>query len=140
MAEGTGDNFFIVKDNVIITPEGRNILRGISRDYVFELANQLGMQYVEKNIETYDVLNADEAFMTGTPFCILPVMRLNGQTIGPAGAGGMGSVTKLLITAWSQNVGVDIIAQIQKYEREAEAEGRGAAPTPYQFAPQAEEA
>jgi len=42
IAEGTGDNFFIVKDKVIITPEPRNILRGISRAYIFELASQLG--------------------------------------------------------------------------------------------------
>ena len=132
IAEGTGDNFFIVKNNVIITPEGRNILRGISREYVFELTKQLGMQCVEKNIEPYDVVTADEAFMTGTPFCILPVMRLNGQTIGN---GTMGTTTKQLIDAWSANVGVDIIAQIQTYERDAAKDGRGSAPTPYQFAP-----
>ena len=83
VAEGTGNNFFIVKDGVVITPEGRNVLRGISRAYVMqELCPQLGIPVVEKNIEPYDVYTADEAFMTGTPFCILPVVSLNGSEIG----------------------------------------------------------
>jgi len=82
ITEGTGDNFFIVKNDVIITPEGRNILRGISRDYIFELAKQLKLKCIEKNIELYDVYNADEAFMTGTPFCILPVTSLNKVILG----------------------------------------------------------
>ena len=82
IAEGTGDNFFIIKDNVVITPEGRNILRGISREYIFELCEQLNLKCIEKNIEPYDVYTADEAFMTGTPFCILPVSSLNGEIIG----------------------------------------------------------
>ena len=48
IAEGTGDNFFIVKDRVIITPEGRNILRGISRAYIFDLARELGLACVDR--------------------------------------------------------------------------------------------
>ena len=56
IAEGTGDNFLIVKDGTIISPEGRNILRGISRAYVMEeLAPQLGLPCIERNIEVYDV-------------------------------------------------------------------------------------
>ena len=110
IAEGTGDNFFIVKDGVIITPEGRNILRGISRDYVFEIANELGFKCIEKNIEPYDVYDADESFMTGTPFCIIPVTSLNGIIIGDKI---IGSVTQRLIDQWSKNVGVDIIKQIK---------------------------
>jgi branched-chain amino acid aminotransferase len=73
VAEGTGSNFFIVKNGVVITPEPRNILRGISRDYIFELGKALGIPVVEKNIEPYDVQTADEAFYTATPFCLLPV-------------------------------------------------------------------
>src|SRR5258708_5488430 len=62
VAEGTGDNFFIVKDGTVISPQGRNILRGISRDYVMNvLAPRLGIPVVEKNIEPYDVYTADEA-------------------------------------------------------------------------------
>lgn len=126
VAEGTGDNFFIVKDGVVITPEPRNILRGISRQYVFELCDQLGIKWIEKNIDVYDVVNADEAFMTGTPFCILPVTSITGDKIG---AGKMGVITERLIKTWSENVGVDIIAQIKGWSR---ASGSNA-PTPYAF-------
>ena len=74
ITEGTGDNFFIIKDGVVITPEGRDVLRGVSREYVMnELCSELNIPVIEKNIEPYDVYNADEAFMTGTPFCIYPL-------------------------------------------------------------------
>ena len=66
ITEGTGDNFFIIKDKKIISPEGRNILRGISRDYTKKVTLELGYEYLEKNIEPYDVYCADEAFITGT--------------------------------------------------------------------------
>lgn len=128
IAEGTGDNFFIVKDNVLITPEPRNILRGISRAYIFELAKQLKMRCIEKNIEPYDVYTADEAFVTGTPFCMLPVTSLNYEKIND---GKIGKITKALLDRWSKNVGVDIVAQIKKYgEKIKEASD---APTTYQF-------
>lgn len=128
VAEGTGDNFFIVKDKNIITPEGRNILRGISREYIFELAKQLNLKCVEKNIEVYDVYNADEAFMTGTPFCMLPVTSLNKIMIGN---GNMGEITKILMEAWSKNVGIDIIKQIQIWSKNPTQSNE--APTPYSF-------
>lgn len=129
IAEGTGDNFFIVKDNRVITPEPRNILRGISRAYVFELCEQLGLEYEEKNIDVYDVVNADEAFMTGTPFCILPVTSLAGDKIGE---GKPGVITNRLLEAWSNNVGVDIIGQIKGWTEEKSG-GKSDAPTPYSF-------
>jgi len=130
VTEGTGDNFFIVKDNIIITPEPRNILRGISRAYIFELAQQLGLKCIEKNIETYDVYTADEAFMTGTPFCILPVTSLNSERIN---GGKMGRVTDKLLGTWSSNVGVDIVKQIKGWSSEKKAEDAGSAPSPYSF-------
>lgn len=130
IAEGTGDNFFIVKDGVVITPEGRNVLRGISRGYVMnELCPQLGLDCLEKNIDRYDVVTADEAFMTGTPFCILPVTSLNGIAIGP---GVPGETTKKLLTRWSENVGVNIIEQIVSWEGTVAKPSSGAA-SPYAF-------
>jgi len=129
IAEGCGDNFFIVKDGVIITPEGRNILRGVSRDYIFELAQELNIHCIEKNIEPYDVYEADEAFMTATPFCLLPTVTLNGLKIG---SGKMGKVSKKLLKQWSINVGLDIESQIREYGKEV-ANLNSDAPTPYQF-------
>lgn len=131
VAEGTGDNFFIIKNGVVITPEGRNILRGISRDYVInELCPQLGMPVIEKNIEAYDVYTADEAFMTGTPFCMLPVTSLNSNCIGK---GVVGDGFNRLISQWSANTGIDIIGQIQKWDTERAGAATGDAPTPYRF-------
>jgi branched-chain amino acid aminotransferase len=130
IAEGTGDNFFIIKGNRIISPEGRNILRGISRAYVMqELGPQLGMQVAEQNIEPYDVYTADEAFMTGTPFCMLPVTRLNGVAIGD---GKVGDRFKALLGRWSGNVGVDVEKQIKTWNA-TESGALSDAPTPYRF-------
>ena len=130
IAEGTGDNFFIIKDGVIITPEGRNILRGISRSYIInELASQVRMEVIEKNIEPYDVYTADEAFMTGTPFCMLPVTQLNGI---PVGNGKTGQGFKRLINQWSENTGVDIIRQIKDWNIDDSSQNNEA-PTPYAF-------
>ena len=130
IAEGTGDNFFIVKEGTLITPEGRNVLRGISRSYIMEeLAPQLGMLVLEKNIEPYDVYAADEAFMSGTPFCMLPVTSLNGLAIG---TGEVGEGFKALLEGWSSNIGVDIQTQIKAWN-ESDGIANADAPTPYRF-------
>ncbi len=131
IAEGTGDNFFIAKNNVIITPEPRNILRGVSRAYIFELAQKLGLSCIEKNIEPYDVITADEAFMTGTPFCILPVSSLNSV---PIGSEPMGKITRRLLDVWSSEVGVDLVGQIKKWDAER-GEQVTSGPSPYSFKP-----
>jgi len=130
VAEGTGDNFFVIKDGTIYSPEGRNILRGISRDYVMkELGPQLNIPVVEKNLDPYDIYTADEAFMTGTPFCMLPVTRINGDKIGD---GMVGSVFNRVLKAWSENTGVDIAGQIKAWNASSNA-AHGDAPTPYRF-------
>ena len=129
IAEGTGDNFFIVKNGEILTPEGRNILRGISRDYIFELAEQLKIPCRECNLEPYDVYNADEAFITATPFCLLPTVSLQNVTIGN---GKMGEITSTLLAQWSSNVGLDIRKQIEDYGIEINGQ-ESKYPTAYKF-------
>ena len=129
ISEGTGDNFFIIKDNKVITPEGRNILRGISRDYVMnELCSQLGLEVVEKNIEVFDVYGADEAFMTGTPFCMLPVTSINDLPIANRK---VGPIFKKLLSQWSSNCGVDISKQIKSWNNKKNINSKS--PTPYKF-------
>jgi len=127
VTEGTGDNFFIVRGGVVITPEGRNVLRGISRDYVFELCAEMGIECIEKPFDLYDVYTADEAFMTGTPFCLLPVSSLNDVPIGRTP---MGQVTRQILDRWSANVGLDIESQIKLFNEET-TESAGA--SPYRF-------
>lgn len=131
IAEGTGDNFFIVKDGVVITPEGRNILRGVSRAYVMEeICRSLGISVIERNFDAYDVYTADEAFMTGTPFCMLPVTSLNGSNIGN---GLVGPIFKQILDQWGKSVGLDIAGQIKKWDAEGGSSSSGGAPTPYRF-------
>ena len=133
ITEGTGNNFFVVKDGIVLTPEGRNILRGISRAYVIdELAPQLGLEVVVTNLEPYDVYTADEAFMTGTPFCMLPVTSLNGVALGE---GGVGPMFRELLSKWSGNVGVDISAQILRWDQGEPKSSMGKGTSPYEFGP-----
>ena len=130
IAEGSGDNFFIIKNGTVITPEGRNCLVGISRNYIFEVCKELGIPCVEKNIEPHDIYTADEAFMTGTPFCVLPVFRFNETEVGN---GKFGKITKEIIKKWGENVGVDIIEQIKKFGKDCEKLNKNNLTTPYQF-------
>ena len=127
IAEGTGSNFFMIKDNVIITPEHHHILRGISMNTVInDLAPALGLKVVKKNIEPFDVYEADEAFITSTPCCILPAVKLNGLKIGD---GKIGKLTKKLLKEWSNLVGVDIVKQIKSWDLKKNKGGT----TPYKF-------
>lgn len=129
IAEGTGDNFFIVKNGTLYTPEPRNILRGISRGYIMELCKEMQIECIEKNLDVYDVVNADEAFMSGTPFCMLPVTSINGQQIG---IGKMGEITQRLLILWGEKVGVDIIGQIKEWNKSSKRQNSDA-PSPYAF-------
>ena len=129
ISEGTGDNFFIVKDNKVFTPKGKDILRGISRDYVINhLCKKLKIEVYEKNFEPYDVYAADEAFMTGTPFCMLPVTSLNGLKIGD---GARGKIFNKLLSRWNKNVGLDIELQIKNWDKKNKKDISGV--TPYKF-------
>ena len=128
VAEGTGSNFFMVKDNIIFLPEQRDILRGVSMNTVVkDLAPALGIKVVQKNIEPFDVYEADEAFLTSTPFCILPAVTLNKLKIGN---GKPGEITKKLIKAWSDLVGVDIVKQIKSWDLK---QNKKPGTTPYKF-------
>ena len=129
VAEGSGDNFLIVKNGKVISPEGRNMLRGVSRSYVMnELSPKLGISTEEKNIEPYDVYNADEAFMTATPFCMLPVTSLSGVKIGD---GKVGKVFKKILNKWCSECKVKIDEQIINWDKKDNK--RNNLFTPYKF-------
>ena len=129
VSEGTGANFFIVSNGELWTPEPRNILRGITRAHTMELAEKLGIVVREKNIELYDVIQADEAFYTSTPACIYPCTKINGIAIG---SGKIGPMTQKLLDAWSEDVGVDIVEQTTRYAARTKASAT-AGTTPYRF-------
>lgn len=110
VAENKGGNFFIYTEGVLKTPHARSALAGVSRATVIELATQLGIRVEVTDFQPYDIYTADEAFFTSTPYCIMPATKFNGL---PVGAGQVGPITKQLLAAWSELVGVDIIAQAQ---------------------------
>jgi branched-chain amino acid aminotransferase len=94
IAECTGDNLFIVKHDQLITPPlFAGALYGITRHTVMELAAQLGHPVLETNLTRYDLFNADECFLTGTGAEIIPVVKIDGRTIGK---GRPGRVTQRL--------------------------------------------
>jgi len=108
IAENKGGNFFVVSDGVLKTPLTGNALAGISRATVLELAARHGIPVRECDLQPYDAYTADEAFFSSTPYCIMPATRFNGL---PVGDGKVGPITKRLLAAWSELVGVDIVDQ-----------------------------
>ena len=109
VTETGGSNFLILRDGEIWTPTTRNILHGISMHYVKELAEKSGYEFRERDFQVYDVINAEEAFLASTPYCLAPVTQINGISIGK---GKPGPVFEKLITLWSDKVGLDVKEQI----------------------------
>ncbi|OGV44221.1 MAG: branched-chain-amino-acid transaminase [Legionellales bacterium RIFCSPHIGHO2_12_FULL_42_9] len=97
IAEGVGENFFIVKDKVIYTPNLGGILSGITRDTVLKLAPELGFAIVATELNLYDVYQADEAFFTGTAAEITAIRSVNDKILG---TGGIGEVTAIFKQAY----------------------------------------
>ena len=81
ISEGSGENIFIVKDNIIFTPTTEHCLNGITRQSVIQIAIDLGFEVVEKNLDYADLAKADEAFFTGTAVEITPITKLDNSFI-----------------------------------------------------------
>lgn len=114
ISEASGANFLIAKNGRLLSPTSRNILGGISLLNVSELARELQIPFIEKNLQVHDVVNADEAFLATTPYGIAPVTRVNGLTIGD---GKPGPLFDRLTEAWSRQVGMDVLEQIMSPEK-----------------------
>jgi branched-chain amino acid aminotransferase len=110
VSENKGGNVFIVSDEVLKTPSTSNCLAGVSRATVLELALELNIACEETSLQPYDLYTADELFFTSTPYCILPATKFNGL---PVGNGEVGAVTRKILGAWSELVGVDIQGQAE---------------------------
>jgi len=93
VAEGSGENFFMVYDGVIYTPELTSALDGITRATVIQLAKEAGYEVREKRITRDEVYVADEAFFTGTAAEVTPIRELDGRSIG---GGSRGPITEVL--------------------------------------------
>ncbi|MBT3567033.1 MAG: branched-chain amino acid transaminase [Porticoccus sp.] len=93
IAEGSGENVFIVKNGIVYTPELSSCLDGITRKTVIQLAEEAGYKVIEKRITRDEVYIADEAFFTGTAAEVLPIRELDGRILG---SGHRGPVTTLM--------------------------------------------
>ena len=112
LSEGSGSNAFLVSGGTLRTPPGRNVLHGVTRAAVMELASQLGVTVVEEDLQPYDLYTADEVFLSSTPFFVLPITRTDGRTVGD---GRPGAVTSQLLAAFGEQVGVDLPEQALRY-------------------------
>lgn len=101
VAEGSGENFFIVKDDILLTPDLDASLDGITRRTILELAEELNLKFKIKKLKVEEVLDADEAFFTGTAAEVVPISSLDEKPIGKANRG---PVTELLQTTYFDQV------------------------------------
>ena len=97
VAEATVDNFFIVTDHALLTPPTATNLKGITRETILALAASLGIRAEERPFTLFDVWTSKEAFICGTGAEVVPVLDVDGRTIG---AGGVGPVTGRLVAAY----------------------------------------
>ncbi|HIP17149.1 MAG TPA: branched-chain-amino-acid transaminase [Methanothermococcus okinawensis] len=94
VAEGTGDNIFVVKNGVIKTPPlSSSVLKGITRDVVIDLAKDMGYSILEERLTLHELYVADELFITGTAAELVPVIEIDGRVINN---GNIGEITKSL--------------------------------------------
>ena len=101
VAEGSGENIFLVRDGVLHTPELTSCLDGITRNTIFALAADQGVDSLERRITRDEVYISDEAFFTGTAAEVLPIRELDGRQIG---TGARGPITTALQDAYFEQV------------------------------------
>lgn len=109
ITETAGSNFVVYRDGRVISPRRHNILWGESLTVLEELLGKMGVPFVEQDIQTYDAINADEAWLPSTPYCLAPVTRINGIAIGNSQPGPM---WRKVLDAWSEEVGKDIHREV----------------------------
>jgi len=107
ITETAAANFLLVKDGTVFSPPRESILGGISLLTTEEICQELRIPFAERQLTFKECLEADEALLTGTTFCLAGVSQLNGERIPWPG-----KVFEKLLEAWNQRVGMDIRQQI----------------------------
>jgi len=97
VAEGSGENIFVVKNDVIYTPDLTSALNGITRNTIFTFCKEMGIEIREKRITRDEVYIADEAFFTGTAAEVTPIREVDNRSIG---SGSRGPITEKLQTLY----------------------------------------
>jgi branched-chain amino acid aminotransferase len=117
VAEGTGENLFIVRDGTLITPpESSGALLGVTRDSIIAIAQDLGYELVERELLRPDVYTAEEAFLTGTAAEVTPIREVDGRILA---SNGRGPITKEL----QQTYFAAVKGEIERYEHWVEHAG-----------------
>ena len=101
VSEGSGENIFSIKNNTLSTPKTDHFLIGITRQSVMKIAEDLGLQVIEKDITYEELIESDEVFFSGTAVEITPISKIDDVTIG---SGSIGPITEKL-----QNLYSDIV-------------------------------
>lgn len=113
LCEGLGSNIFIVRDGEVLTPHERYVLAGLSRATLMDIAADKQIPLREADIDLYDAYVADEAFITSTSWCLVPVKSINGK---PLAAGAWGPVTRKLSEGYKEHLGgFDYVAQYTRH-------------------------
>lgn len=115
ITEGTSWNVFLVKDGILATPSLSKVLDGVSRRTTMELAEELGIKVRETELTRDDALAADEILCTATSFCLVHARTFEGK---PVGTGKPGPICRQLAEGWKGVVGLDYIAQAERFARE----------------------
>jgi branched-subunit amino acid aminotransferase/4-amino-4-deoxychorismate lyase len=118
ITETSTANFLMVERGTIVSPKCTNTLAGVSRATAIELAGELNIPVAECDISVEAAMRADEAFLASTPYCLMPISRINGVLIA---GGNQGPVYQKLMRAWSNLVGLDIARQLLEGTRRRNA-------------------
>jgi branched-chain amino acid aminotransferase len=113
LCEGLGSNIFIVRQGEVLTPHERYVLAGLSRETVMSIAADKQIPLREADIDLYDASVADEAFITSTSWCLVPVKSINGK---PMASGAWGPITRRLAEGYKELLGgFDYVTQYTRH-------------------------
>jgi branched-subunit amino acid aminotransferase/4-amino-4-deoxychorismate lyase len=111
-------NFFMIRDGHLFTPRAESTLTGVSQEFVLELARAAGWSVQRADLTREFVRGAQEAFLSSTTYCLMPVTRLDNA---PIGDGLPGPMFRDLFERWSSGVGIDLRAQAERMSQPAQA-------------------
>ena len=112
ISETSTANIAVVRDGRITSPPAGDALSGVSLTFARQLATGLGLPWEERSLAAADLAAADEILLLSTPNCLLPATRFDGH---PVRDGQPGPVYRRLLAAWSEAVGLDIVAQARAH-------------------------
>lgn len=117
ITESSRASFLMVQNGCVMTPKGGRVLAGVTAAVTTQLAESLGYRVEERDLTPYDALLANEALITSTSLCVLPVRSINGSVIGSGEV--PGPATGGLIEAWKELTGVDFVSQALAFAHRA---------------------